>query len=390
MKELAFLFLKLGMIGFGGPQAHIAAIGDEAVTRRNWLDREQFSEGIAICEMLPGPASTQMAIYVGYLRNGQWGALIAGICFILPAFLIVLALSWAYFYWQGLPQTEALFLGISPVVTAIIWGFCWKLGQKIINDKLGIAIAVITFGLMLFSNINVLILFLLAGLIRLFSDRRNNRQNNSNLLFPLIPLSINTTVAQNSLTLASFWGTERIQQFFWPLTGFFLKVGSFIFGGGLVIIPLLEFEVVERLQWLTKTEFLNGVAIGQVSPGPVVLTAAFVGYKVAGVLGAVTATVSIFTPSFLFIMVAAPLLQKIRQNPQVKSFLKGVTPAVLGAIAAAAIPLAQTALIQETIARSLGVTLIFILALIGLITYRITPWKLILFGSLLGVGVSLL
>jgi chromate transporter len=390
MKELAFLFLKLGIIGFGGPQAHIAAIGDEAVTRRNWLDREQFSEGIAICEMLPGPASTQMAIYVGYLRNGQWGALIAGICFILPAFLIVLALSWAYFYWQGLPQTEALFLGISPVVTAIILGFCWKLGQKIIHDRLGIAIAIITFCLMLFSNINILILFLLAGLVRLFCDRRNRRKNNSNLLFPLIPLNINAPIIQNPLTLASFWGTERIQQFFWPLMSFFLKVGSFIFGGGLVIIPLLEFEVVERLQWLTKTEFLNGVAIGQVSPGPVVLTAAFVGYKVAGVLGAITATVGIFTPSFLFIMVAAPLLQKIRQNPQVKSFLKGVTPAVLGAIAAAAIPLGQTALIQETIARSLGVTLIFILALIGLITYRITPWKLILFGSLLGLGVSLL
>jgi chromate transporter len=386
MKELAFLFLKLGIIGFGGPQAHIAAIGDEAVTRRNWLDREQFSEGIAICEMLPGPASTQMAIYVGYLRNGQWGALIAGICFILPAFLIVLALSWAYFYWQGLPQTEALFLGISPVVTAIILGFCWKLGLKIINDKLGIAIAIITFGLMLFSNINILILFLLAGLVRLFCDRKNN----SNLLFPLIPLSINASIASNPLTFASFSGTERIQQFFWPLMSFFLKVGSFVFGGGLVIIPFLEFEVVEKLQWLTKTEFLNGVAIGQVSPGPVVLTAAFIGYKVAGVLGAITATVGIFTPSFLFIMVAAPLLQKIRQNPQVKSFLKGVTPAVLGAIAAAAIPLGQTALIQETITRSLGVTLIFILALIGLIRYQITPWKLILFGSLLGVGVSFL
>lgn len=370
MKELIFLFLKLGIIGFGGPQAHIAAIGDEAVTRRNWLDREQFTEGIAICEMLPGPASTQMAIYVGYLRHGQWGALIAGICFILPAFVIVLALSWAYFSWQGLPQTEALFLGISPVVTAIILGFCWKLGQKTIQHKLGIAIALLTLILMLFSQINVLILFLLAGLVQLISDRII--QGKSHLFFPFIPLTLSNSVVNNSLTLANFWDTERIQQFFFPLVSFFFKVGSFIFGGGLVIIPLLEFEVVEKLNWLTKTEFLDGVAIGQVSPGPVVLTAAFVGYKVAGVLGAITATVSIFTPSFLFIMLAAPFLQKIRQNSQVKSFLKGVTPAVLGAIAAAAIPLAQTALIQETMVQSLGATLIFLLALIGLIKYRIT------------------
>ena len=321
MKELALLFLKLGIIGFGGPQAHIATIGEEAVNRRNWLDREQFSEGIAICEMLPGPASTQMAIYIGYLRGGQWGALVAGLCFIFPAFLIVLALSWAYFHWQSLPQTQALFLGISPVVTAIILGFCWKLGKKVITNRLGIAIALITLITILFSQINVLILFIIAGLVNLAVTRfRSN-----NFLLLLFPFSFKATVATSNLTLASFWGTERIREFFFPLLGFFFKVGSFIFGGGLVIIPLLEFEVVEQLKWLTKTEFLNGVAIGQISPGPVVLTAAFVGYKVAGLLGAITATVSIFTPSFLFIMLAAPLLQKIRNNPSVKSFLTDVS-----------------------------------------------------------------
>ena len=138
----------------------------------------------------------------------------------------------------------------------------------------------------------------------------------------LFPFNFNATVATSNLTLASFWGTERIREFFFPLLRFFFKVGSFIFGGGLVIIPLLEFEVVEQLNWLTKTEFLNGVAIGQISPGPVVLTAAFVGYKVAGFLGAITATVSIFTPSFLFIMLAAPLLQKIRNNPSSKKLFK--------------------------------------------------------------------
>ncbi|PSB08596.1 chromate transporter, partial [filamentous cyanobacterium CCP2] len=134
LKELAQLFLKLGFIGFGGPQAHIAMIHDEAVVQRNWLTEEQFVEGVAVCEMLPGPASTQLGIYTGFVRAGQWGALVAGLCFILPAFLIVLTLSWAYFRFQGVPQIDDLFLGVSPVVIAIIFGFCWKLAKKAIKD----------------------------------------------------------------------------------------------------------------------------------------------------------------------------------------------------------------------------------------------------------------
>lgn len=169
----------------------------------------------------------------------------------------------------------------------------------------------------------------------------------------------------------------------------FLRLGVSAFGGGLVIIPLLEFQVVEQMHWLTKTEFINGVAIGQLSPSPVVLTAAFVGYKVAGVMGSIVSEIAIFTPSFLFIMLAAPLLQKLRQNPQIRNFLKGVTPAVLGAIAAAAIPLVQTALIQERLSYSIIATVIFILALIALIHYRVSTWRLILAGALLGLLVHL-
>jgi chromate transporter len=134
-QELASVFLKLGLIGFGGPQAHMAMINDEAVVKRQWLSPEEFSEGLAICEMLPGPASTQLSIYTGYLRGGQLGAIIAGLCFITPAFFIVVLLSWAYFRWQEVPQIDALFLGIAPVITAIIFSFCWKLGKKILKTK---------------------------------------------------------------------------------------------------------------------------------------------------------------------------------------------------------------------------------------------------------------
>jgi chromate transporter len=390
--EIAQIFLKLGIIGFGGPQAHIAMINEETVIRRNWLTQEQFTEGLAICEMLPGPASTQMGIYTGYLYAGQVGALLAGLCFISPAFSIVVALSWLYFRWQELPQITDLFLGISPVITAIISNFCWKLGNKCLKKSINIAIALVVFCLTLFFQINVLLQFVLAGILGLIIHRSppptKIKQLNS-LVLPFLPIYLGK-IATEALAMASFWGGERIGAFFLPLTIFFLKVGSFIFGGGLVIIPLLEFEVVNKLSWLTHNEFINGVAIGQISPGPVVLTAAFIGYKVAGFLGALTATVAIFTPSFLFIMAAAPWLVKLRQNLYVQNFLKGVTPAVLGVIVAATIPIAQAALLQEKILLSLGVIAILLFSLIALSRYRVATWKLIILGGILGLLLGII
>jgi chromate transporter len=429
LKELAQLFLKLGTIGFGGPQAHIAMIHDEAVVRRGWLNEEQFIEGVAVCEMLPGPASTQMGIYTGYLRAGQWGALVAGFCFILPAFFIVLTLSWAYFRFQGVPQIDDLFLGISPVVIAIIFGFCWKLAKKAIKDWKGVAIAVAVLLITVLFQVNVLLQFILAGMVGLILYRpkqpppfeRSNRT--SAWLFPLLPIAflgfmrytqhlppalclkannfvphqyencyilqgLAKTFATSSgetLTLSSFCGLERIQEYFVPLTLFFLKVGSFIFGGGLVIIPLLEFEVVNQFQWLTRNEFIDGVAIGELTPGPVVITAAFVGYKVAGALGASIAAIAIFTPSFLFIMGAAPFLLRIRRNPWIRSFLKGVTPAVLGAIAAAAVPLAQAAILQDTLERTIIAVIVGAIALIALIRFKRPTWQLVPAGAVVGL-----
>ncbi|HEY9880718.1 MAG TPA: chromate efflux transporter, partial [Leptolyngbyaceae cyanobacterium] len=275
LRELVQVFTKLGVLGFGGPQAHIAMENDEAVVRRSWLTPDQFTDGLAVCEMLPGPASTQMGIYIGYVRAGQLGALVAGLAFIAPAFLIVLFLSWAYFKFQTLPQLTALFFGVSPVMIAIILGFCWKLAPKAIVDGLGVAIALAVFTLSLWSKANILLLFILAGLIGLwlYGPKRPRNLPSQMISGALLPLMLTNpflaAMPPAVLSLSSFWGIERIEEFFWPLFSFFLKVGALIFGGGLVIIPLLEFEVVERLGWLTHTEFLNGVAIGQLSPGPV-------------------------------------------------------------------------------------------------------------------------
>lgn len=364
---------------------------DEAVIRRHWLTPEQFTEGLAICEMLPGPASTQMGIYLGYIRAGQLGALVAGFCFIAPAFLIVLILSWGYFRFQELPQIEALFLGVSPVVVAIILAFCWRLSRKTLKDLPQKAIAAVVFLLTLLSPLSVFLQFLVAGALGIWLYRPPKNPLPDQLRawwLPPLPLMLGTLTPE-VLTLSGFWGWERIGTYFWPLLLFFLKVGSFIFGGGLVIIPLLEAEVVERLGWLTQTEFLNGVAIGQLSPGPVVLTAAFVGYKVAGVLGATVSTVGIFTPSFIFIMLASPLLLKLRQNPQIKAFLKGVTPAVLGAIAASAIPLLRAAVIQPIWINSTIASIIGILAFMALVKYKTPTWLLVPLGAILGLVATL-
>ena len=396
LKELAQLFFKLGLIGFGGPQAHIAMIHDEAVMRRGWLQEEQFLEGVAICEMLPGPASTQTGIYTGYLRAGQLGALVAGVCFILPAFLIVLTLSWAYFRFQGVPQIEDLFLGISPVVIAVIFGFCWKLGKKAIKDWQGVAIALTVLLLSLVFRLNILLLFLLAGLAGWVIYRPTTpppagpSPRASAWLAPLLPItqgipSLLANLPSDPIAVSGFWGLDRIQAYAVPLSTFFLKTGAFIFGGGLVIIPLLETAVVDDFGWMTRSQFIDGVALGELTPGPVVITAAFVGYKVAGALGALIATIAIFTPSFLFIMFASPFLLRLRQNLWVKSFLKGVMPAALGAIAAAAIPLAAAALLQPTVPRTVVAIAVGLAALVALMRFRRPTWQLVPAGAIVGL-----
>lgn len=378
--ELARLFLKLGAIGFGGPQAHIAMINDEAVEQRGWLSSDEFSDGLAVCEMLPGPASTQMGIYAGYVYGGWLGALVAGLAFITPAFFIVVGLSWVYFQFQQLPQLLALFFGLSPVMIAIILGFCYKLGRKSIQTWVEVAIAAMAFLASAFSDLSTPVLFLLAGLLGIGLYGPKGLRLNS-----FMPLGLWAMVQP------SFFGNERIATYGWPLFIFFLKVGTLIFGGGLVIIPLLEFEVVERLGWLSTTDFINGVAIGQLSPGPVVLTAAFVGYKMAGFLGAFVSAVGIFTPSFLFIMLAAPVLVRLRKNPWVQAFLRGIKPAVVGAIMAAAVPLGQTTFGQATWSLSVLAVVVAIASLIAIIRFRITAWKLILAGAAVGlVGYPLL
>ncbi|PZD72811.1 Chromate transport protein [Acaryochloris thomasi RCC1774] len=222
LRELAQVFLKLGTLGFGGPQAHSAMANDEAVVRRQWLTAEQFTEGLAVCEILPGPASTQMGIYIGYVRAGQIGAFVAGLCFIAPAFLIVVMLSWGYFRFQGVLQLDDLFLGISPVVTAIILAFCWKLGKKTIEDGWRMGVAIATFLITTFTSINVLLQFIGAGLLGLWIFHPPARSRLS-LILPPICLETSPTTP---LALSSFWGLERIDELNTHLAAHFCRSSS--------------------------------------------------------------------------------------------------------------------------------------------------------------------
>lgn len=430
--ELVRLFGRLGIVGFGGPQAHIAMMNDEVVVRRGWLSADDIAEGIALCEMLPGPASTQLGIYIGYRRAGWWGAIAAGLAFIAPAFAIVLLLSWAYFQFQAVPQVQNLFLGISPVVTAIVLAFCWKLGKRAVTDGIRAAIAAIALAVTLATSVSVLLQFLVGGAIGALvygprqarrstarersaiartaaegeapaatrGDRpeggsRSDSGGSSPALLGGLGLELAAhwgplaaTAPAEVLALSGFWGLDRIGDYFGPLVWFFLRAGTLIFGGGLTIVPLLEFEVVDRLGWLTQEEFINGVAIGQLSPGPVVLTSAFVGFKVAGVLGALVAAAAIFAPSFAFIGLAAPALQRLRQNPWVRGFLQGVTPAVLGAIAAAALLLIRALLVQTTPLRAIAALAVLAAALVGLLRFKVPTWQLVPAGAIAGLAIG--
>jgi chromate transporter len=220
--DLAKLFLKLGTIGFGGPPAHIAMMNREAVSQRQWLNPEEFADGLVICEMLPGPASTQMGIYTGYVKAGYWGGIIAGLCFIAPAFIFVIFLSWLYFRYQGLPQLNNIFFGISPVVTAIIFAFCWKLGKKMLTDWQNVIVVMAVFLLTWLLNINVVFQFIIAGSYGILRDRMKTNKLSSFFL-PIFP-DLLLTLPHETLTISTSLGWERIQQFFLPISLFFYKL----------------------------------------------------------------------------------------------------------------------------------------------------------------------
>jgi len=334
IKELVLYFLRLGLLGFGGPVALVGQMERELVTERGWLTREQMREAIAICQSLPGPLAIQVGIYISYLRGGFRGAWAGGWAFILPNFVIVAALGALYVYFGGLKPVTAIFYGVSPAVIALILHSCYRLAKLGMEDWMQWALAVVCFGVTVILRAEVALLFIGAGIVGIlyygrFWQRTPSSATPLLAAAPLLPAPVAPVASASTLG---------------KLLLFFLKAGALTFGSGLVIVPFLQQGVVQQYGWLSERDFLVAVAVGMISPGPVVITATFVGYLVAGFWGALAATIGIFLPSFILVQVAAPLLARHRANRNVQGFVKGAYAAAIGTILGACVLLGRIAI----------------------------------------------
>jgi chromate transporter len=330
--ELTVYFLRLGLLGFGGPVALVGQMERELVSDRGWLSKEQMREAIAICQSLPGPLAIQVGIYVSYLRGGFWGAWAGGWAFILPNFVIVAALGALYVYLGDLQPVTAIFYGVSPAVIALILHSCYRLAKLGMEDPVQWAIAAICLGVTVILQAEVALLFIGAGIIGILYY--------GNLFRRQPPIMLQVSAAPVLAQLVPAASGSILSKLFL----FFLKAGSLTFGSGLVIVPFLEQGLVQQYGWLDQRQFLIAVAVGMISPGPVVITATFVGYLVAGFWGSLVSTIGIFLPSFILVLVAAPLLAKYRANPNVQGFVKGAYAAAIGTILGACILLGRIAI----------------------------------------------
>jgi chromate transporter len=377
LKELALLFFKLGTVAFGGPAAHIAMMEDEVVKRRNWMSHEHFLDLLGATNLIPGPNSTEMAIHIGYMRNGWKGLVVAGVCFIVPAVLITLVLAHLYVSYGSIPQLHPIIAGIRPAVIAIILAAVFRLSKPLTKNPFMrvVGLAVIVLSLMHFDEI---MLLLGAGIVGLVWANRDRLLSSASRLFtvallPTILIStpmVTTHEARTPVTLAG-------------LGLFFLKIGSILYGSGYVLIAFIQGGLVDVRHWLTHAQLLDAVAVGQFTPGPVLSTATFIGYLILGVPGAAVATTGIFLPSFIFVLFSSPLIPKLRKSRLASGFLDGVNAASLGLMLSVAITLAGTTL-SDT-----GSWIIFLLAASIAAIWNLNAAWIVLGSSVLGWMFSL-
>ena len=338
--EVARLFLKLGVIGFGGPAAHIALMEDEVVRRRRWLTREQFLDLLGATNLIPGPNSTEMAIHVGFVRAGWPGLVAGGACFILPAMLITMGLAMAYSRYGRLPEAGWILYGVKPVIIAVVVQAVWGLARKAIGTPLAAATALAVLVLALRGANEVVLLF--AAALGLPLLRSVVAAGNARTLVPpgLLGLAF---AGPSALAPATAAGAGPLLP---QLALVFLKVGSILFGSGYVLLAFLRPDLVERTGWLTDAQLLDAVAVGQFTPGPVLTTATFVGYLLARVPGAIVATVAIFLPSFVFVALSSPLIPRLRRSTWAGGFLDGANAASVALMALVTWQLGRSAIVD--------------------------------------------
>ncbi|HOX27156.1 MAG TPA: chromate efflux transporter [Candidatus Krumholzibacteria bacterium] len=368
--EVARLFLRLGAVAFGGPAAHIAMMHDEVVTRRRWLTEQQFLDLVGATNLIPGPNSTEMAIHVGHQRAGWRGLIVAGVCFIMPAMVIVTAFARLYVRYGSTPQAGWLLWGVKPVVIAIIVQALWLLGRKAARGLLLAGVGLGVFVLQL-AGVHELLLLFAAGLVVMVA---------SNVKRPLSP-------SLGSVVLAPILGVNATAAAAGVATPFslqllaltFLKIGAVLFGSGYVLLAFLRADLVVRFGWLTDQQLVDAVAVGQVTPGPLFTTATFIGYVLAGIPGALLATVAIFLPSFIFVAVTNPLIPRMRRSRTIGSLLDGINVASLGLMAAVTAQLGRSSLTDVPSAAMAAI------AMVLLVRFRINSTWLIAGGAMAGI-----
>ncbi len=331
LARLAFYFLRLGTFGFGGPIALAAYMQRDLVERRGWIGAEDFKQGLALAQLAPGPLAAQLAIYLGWIRGRLLGATVVALAFILPSFVMVLGLAALYVHFGGLSWMQGVFYGVGAAVIAVIARSAWKLGKSTLGKRwLLWGVASANAAVVALTEREIIWLFLASGALVLVAEH---------------PRSIKSMVVMPPWLLTGIGGIATSSTLL-KLLLFFAQAGAVVFGSGLAIVPFMHGGVVNDHHWLTDQQFLDAVAVAMITPGPVVITVAFIGYLVAGPLGATAAALGVFLPCYLFVVIPAPFYRRIADNQRIKAFVDGVTAAAAGAIAGAAIVLARRAIVD--------------------------------------------
>jgi chromate transporter len=370
--QLALLYLKLGTIAFGGPAAHIAMMEDEVVRRRGWLAREDFLDLVGVSSLIPGPSSTEVAIYIGYRRAGFPGLLVAGACFILPAMLMAGALAWAYLRFGALPAVRGLLYGVKPVVIAIVLQALWRLGRTAVKSW---RLALVGAGCLAAASLgaNLLMVLMSGGLVTAAAHALGRWREAGRPPLGLLPLAAGPAGALLGAPAAAHAG-------WWPLFQVFFKIGSVVFGSGYVLLAFLRSDLVTSRHWLTESQLLDSVVVGQVTPGPVFTTATFIGYVLAGPGGALAATAGIFLPAFVLVAATGPLVRRLRRSRLAGAILDGLNVASLALMAVVSWQLGRAALVDP-------VTVLLAAAALALLLWRrVNSAWLVLAGALAGLA----
>ena len=368
--EIARYFFRLGALGFGGPIALAGYMQRDLVERRRWFTQDEYLQGLAVSQTLPGPLAAQLAMWLGYVRRGFWGATAAAVAFIVPPFVIVSIVAAVYVAFRGTTAIQALFYGIGPAVIALILRGAWRLTRVSIKDdrRLWTIFAVVALVTFLVRS-EVALLFLVAGLVGVVLFAPPGWLRRPSTMPGFLPIGLGTIL-----------GTAPTDpSVLVPLGIFFFKAGAFTFGSGLAIVPFLQQGVVRDFGWLSEREFLDAVAMGMITPGPVVITAVFVGYLVAGLAGATVAGIGVFLPPFLMVVLFAPWIIRFRKHPAVIGFTRGATAVAAGAIVGAATVIATQVLID------LPTLVIFTLALVAVWSAKVPEPLLVGVAAVLGV-----